>query len=1262
MKALRSWKLWICILICVGANLLGRSLAVSLELPFWLDSFGTIFTAIEFGPVAGAICGLLTNLITSSGDPDSLPYVLVSIGIGASVGVLYPRKKFEHFKLMSTGVLTGLIAAVLSTPINLVIYDGATGNAWGDALMGMLSRDIQVQVINSFLGEAFVDIPDKVICVILVALVVRIRTLIKPSKKNAAALLLLLPIVSTSLFLSINIKTLASDFGAEYAGSIYDVEDGLEAVEINTIAQTDDGYMWIGSYSGLYMFDGYKFTTAELDERIKNVMVLYKDNSGRLWIGTNDSGVACYDHRTGETIFYTTENGLSSDAIRDITQDKNGNIYIATIKQLCVIDPQGKVEAYKERSFYGIGKLCASGDMVAGIRSDGYLVIFKNGKIQYVLAGDYTEVAAEDEGNFIVGTSTNITGRLYIKDGATDLMSKHYTGRFAYFNDILYSKSFKGYFVACENGLGFVSDKGTVTDLSTDDFDSSVGNVFIDYQGNVWFASSKQGIKKFSWNPFEDIFARASIGDEVVNSVLVKDGLLYAGTNNGLVTIDLKTYYSVPIPHPEFLKDIRIRNIMCDSEGNLWFSTYGPFGLIKMRQDGTITFFNSQISRTEGDRFRLSMELSDGRILAATTTGLNFISDESVVKKLGEDEGVTTQVLTLLQEDNGRILTGTDGGGILVIENDEVVRTIGTEDGLKTLVVMKIVPCTGGYLYVTSNALYYDNGNEIKRLDAFPYSNNYDIFITDDKKAWVLSSGGIFVLDEKDLLADEKYSYVLLNRSRGLNTAITSNSNYTLNGETLYISCTDGVRRVLTKNYESFNNEFEIALTELTLGDEVIYPEDGVYHIPARFGRIQFDVAVMNYSLSNPLVHIYLEGIEDEGVNCYQKNMQTLSFTNIPYGQYNLHVQVLDTAGIEVVKEKVFRIEKESQLFERQYFRIYLFSVCFLLIMYIGWAIGDAFRQVESVKRLQQEATKDHLTGLLNKRGAEETLDKAIKEKSGMLAVLDLDSFKPVNDIFGHDMGDRLLIALSDLMRKTSASEDILCRVGGDEFVIFYNNADEEIIKEKTKVLNEEIINLARSILGEEMNIPLGVSIGAIKVKGDGTEYYDTLFKRADKALYIVKNSGKHDYVVYDEKLFMTEDNSEGANVSGIAEIRKILGERNRSKKPYRVEGDRLREIYRLLERLGDSSVINSVMIQFSVNGTSDKKASSDVMDIFIEILEDNLRSTDVFGYDNHNTVIVIITDADPKDAEIIIKRIEDKWQEHPRTDGYSVANEKEKL
>ncbi len=1260
MDKLKSWTNWFVILICVLLNLLGRSVAYHLQLPIWLDSVGTIVAAICHGPLVGVICGILLNVITSLYDGVALPYMLVSAAIGIVIGLLYPRGKRNPFRAVSTMVITGFVAAIISTPINLIMYNGNTGNLWGDALMEMLSRDVHVPGLISFLGEVFVDVPDKVFSFVVATLLIKFMSVVSKAHRPVARNFL---IFLTSIFMGAALfapKSYAADFSSEYAGTIYDTESGLESVEINAIAQTKDGYMWVGTYSGLYRFDGYRFKAVRIDERIKNVMTLFVDSQGKLWIGTNDTGVACYDVETGNVDFYDTGNGLSSDVIRSICEDHEGNIYVATIKELCMITPSGTVEVFTAKSFYGLTKLSSSGETVAGVRSDGSLMIFSQKKIIYVLAGNYTDITEQEEGNYIVGTSGNVTGTIYIKDGMTDVMSKHLSAKLTYYNDILYSREFKGYFIACENGLGFISDTGVVTDFSTSDFNRSIVDIFIDYQGNVWFASNKQGIKKFSWNPFEDIFSKAHVENEVVNAVIVKDGVLYAATGSGLITIDLKTYYSVPIPHPELLKDVRIRAIMCDSKGNLWFSTYGPSGLVEMRPDKTINTFNRKYDDTEGEKFRGTLELKDGTIVAITSTGLNFIKDEQVVRKLGDDDGITTQVLSIVEDEDGKIYAASDGGGIFVIENRKVVKTIGPEDGLNTLVVLKIVPCTDGFLYVTSNAIYYDNKKEIKRLDSFPYSNNYDVFIDEYGKAWVLSSAGIYVLEEKDLLADEAQNYMLLNRSRGLHTSITANSFYALNGERLYLPCTDGVRRVSINSYDSFNNDYNILISQLTFGDSIIEPENGVYNIPATSGRIVFDVAVMNYTLSNPIIHIFLEGADDEGVTCLQKNMQSLTYTNLPFGDYVLHVQVLDTSGKNVIREVTFPVHKESQLFERSYFKIYLLAVSFLLVIYLGWAIGVLLQDMSNIKRLEQEATKDPLTGLLNKRGADDAVREAISRRGGMLAVLDLDSFKPVNDIYGHDMGDRMLIALAELLKNSSTPEDTLCRIGGDEFLAYYTDITAAQLKEKCEFLNEEIDRSSRKFLGPDHNIPLGISIGAVQVSKNNKEEFDELFRRADRALYTVKNSGKHDCKLYEE--IVAQVAGDGVNISGISELKTILGERGKSDNAYRVERERMQDIYRILVRLGDNNMMDSSLVHFTISGDTENSVSADVMERFLDVLKENLRNVDVYGSDSSSRVIAILTGVEHDEAGNIADRIIQKWAQNPKNSGYKVTYEKEML
>ena len=171
------------------------------------------------------------------------------------------------------------------------------------------------------------------------------------------------------------------------------------------------------------------------------------------------------------------------------------------------------------------------------------------------------------------------------------------------------------------------------------------------------------------------------------------------------------------------------------------------------------------------------IELSDGDILAASNLGLSYIRNGKVVATIGEKNGLTNQyILSMIEKPDGTVLAGSDGGGIFILKDQRIVGHIDKEEGLDTAVVLRITSCENGYVYVTSNALYYDNGTEIKELKNFPYSNNYDVIFSGNDKAWITSSAGLYLVSETDLLNDAEYTPTLFNEKWGLTTKPNSNS------------------------------------------------------------------------------------------------------------------------------------------------------------------------------------------------------------------------------------------------------------------------------------------------------------------------------------------------------------------------------------------------------------------------------------------------------------------------------------------------------
>ena len=156
---------------CIGINYLGKLFASVLKLPLWLDSIGTCIGAVLGGPIIGGICGAANNLIYgfTTGDSITLVYALTSLGIGVAVGIM---ARLGRMKKLSGAVLTacvaGFVAVLISTPLNILFWGGTTGNLWGDAVFAWSQASGLPVALGSFLDEVIVDVPDKLITLLIV--------------------------------------------------------------------------------------------------------------------------------------------------------------------------------------------------------------------------------------------------------------------------------------------------------------------------------------------------------------------------------------------------------------------------------------------------------------------------------------------------------------------------------------------------------------------------------------------------------------------------------------------------------------------------------------------------------------------------------------------------------------------------------------------------------------------------------------------------------------------------------------------------------------------------------------------------------------------------------------------------------------------------------------------------------------------------------------------------------------------------------------
>lgn len=305
--------------------------------------------------------------------------------------------------------------------------------------------------------------------------------------------------------------------------------------------------------------------------------------------------------------------------------------------------------------------------------------------------------------------------------------------------------------------------------------------------------------------------------------------------------------------------------------------------------------------------------------------------------------------------------------------------------------------------------------------------------------------------------------------------------------------------------------------------------------------------------------------------------------------------------------------------------------------------IDNIIGKQEKLLHFQEEATRDGLTGLLNKAAVNDRMENICRNTSGYFMMIDLDSFKLVNDIYGHDMGDKILLSFAKTIKATLTPDSIIGRIGGDEFVAFSSDiGSENDIKRITVNLNMGLVEKAKRLLGPDMDIPLGASIGAMYVSGVGTEFED-IFNAADKALYNVKKNGKHGYAIYS---FDDDGDGEDSQLMNLKTISMILAERNIPNTALQLDKNSFINVYRFVMRYIIRYHKNACKLLFtlSTNGESEVDDFSEYCDKFCSHVKSHLRKSDLVMQYRNNQIFVFLTDIKEEAISQVIGGIVRSW------------------
>ncbi len=910
----------------------------------------------------------------------------------------------------------------------------------------------------------------------------------------------------------------------------YGPSDGLSNLNVKCMLQDHTGYLWVGTDNGLFRYDGSSFKGYGHADGLPNteILSLAESPQGTLWVGTN-SGVAqaAGDH------FQAIEAGGEART-PSIGFDESGNVYLEQQSGIIRGGPTGSGAYRFQTAVAGtiVGLLVDGGEIY--FVKDGKLWSLKGGRAQpfnrsFGLPVDDWEAAVEDSlGNLWVRSRT----RLYELPRGQGRFLDQSNGIPRAAEAHLYADRHGSVLVFTSSGLIVLTgEKRSFIDVRHGLPADPSGPMLIDREELLWLGSDGGGLIRRlghgEWTAWKraDGLLRNSVwsiqpardrsiwvgsngglskldptgqvtrtwtsrdgllGDRILSLVEGPNGDMYAGSDIGAISHFnhdgklIETYAA----NAGFTADL-VTSMKIDGEGRLW--AIGTGGCFRTRQplgSGQVHFERISIPGVDPHAFLRDILIEEaGVVWVASSNGLARF-DGKKWKLLSVRDGLESPDIAVVSQAQGSIWLGyRDALGMTRLSGTALTPTqITVQDGLHSNQIYAIKSDRKGRLWVST-----DSGVDVLEAGKWRHYGSEDGLIWDDT----------------DSLA--------------LNTDLDDN---------VWIGTSAGLSKFAQPEFPIKEQAPLVVLTSIS-GNSHSWQANDVPALPFSQRSLNIQYAALSYEAPSAMHFRYrLAGLDDKWTETSERNVR---FAALPSGHYVFEITAAGPNGLWNQTPARFVFSIQSPWWFSWWFVVS--SLLFLLLIsssFVRLRIRVLERQkrglerqvsdrtaelIASHRQLEEIAYYDVLTNTPNRRMFAEEIRKRVTQANQFttftLLLIDLDFFKGVNDRFGHDAGDAVLVAIASRLNAEVRRTDCVARLGGDEFaLLLFDPIDVMRIED----ICDRIINsVALPIRYKRTNLQVGCSIGIAQYPADG-ETQESLYKSADMALYEAKRTSRNTY------------------------------------------------------------------------------------------------------------------------------------------------------